>query len=170
MESIEQIFNDKTIKPKDKTLSLAKLLEEKKVSAHELISFAKNSKDPVKASCIEALEFVTKTRPEFADLECLKFLSGTLAEKAPRIKWESAKTIANICHLFPDNLDTTIGNLFSNTEHAGTVVRWSSAQALVAIAKLNHKRNKELLLAMEAVSKREEKNSIVKIYSTVLKK
>jgi HEAT repeat protein len=92
-----------------------------------------------------------------------------LTEKAPRIKWESAKVVGNIAHLYPDKLDEAIKNLLINSEHTGTVVRWSAAFALGQIIKLRTSRNRNLIPAIESICKREEKNSIKKIYIAALK-
>jgi hypothetical protein len=163
------ILNDKSIKPKEKTELLSKWILDNPDKQGELIEFAKTSKDPVKATCIEAFEFATKSKPEIADISCLEFVTKTLTEKAPRVRWESAKVIGNIAHLYPRNLDATIINLIINTEHAGTVVRWSAAYALGRIIKIKTKHNKELIPAIETICKREEKNSIRKIYLDALK-
>ena len=103
----------------------------------ELITFAKESKDPIKATIIESFEFATKLKPEIANKTLLLFVSQTLTAKAPRVKRESAKVIGNIAHLFPKKLEEAIKNLLVNTEHEGTVVRWSAAFALSQIIKLN---------------------------------
>jgi HEAT repeat protein len=168
--TISELLNDKQVKPKDKTEIISSWILSGSISVKELIKFATSSKDPVKATCIEALEFATKITPEIATLDCLAFVSTSLAEKAPRIKWESAKVIGNIAHLFPDNLGTAIRNLLSNTEHPGTVVRWSAAFALGQVLKLNTKVNKALLPAIENICQREEKNSIRKLYFAAVKK
>ena len=60
-------------------------------------------------------------------------------------------------------------DLLENTEHEGTVVRWSCAYALGEILKLKTKNNTELLPAIKAISEREEKNSIKKIYLAAMK-
>ena len=117
------------------------------------------AKDPAKATCIEAMEFATKVNPGIATVECLEFMIASLTAKAPRVKWESAKVIANIAHMFPDKLDNAVNNLLLNSEHAGTVVRWSAAVALAAIIKMKYKKNKELIPAIEAICKREEKRT-----------
>jgi HEAT repeat protein len=116
------------------------------------------------------LEYATKINPSIATLDCLKFVSDTLTEKAPRVKWESAKVVGNIAHLFPTKLDTAIKNLLTNTEHAGTVVRWSAAFALGEIIKIKQKQTQELIPAIKAICEREEKNSIKKLYLAALKK
>jgi hypothetical protein len=168
--NFQELMNDKGLKPKMKTEALSKWVLENTDKVNELIEFAKTSKDPVKATCIEALEYATKTNPEMATPACLDFVSKTLAEKAPRIKWESARVIANIAPLFPDKLDEAISNLLLNSEHTGTVVRWSAAFALGQILKMKTPRNKDLVPAVEAICNREEKNSIKKIYMEALKK
>lgn len=163
-------LTDKTIKAKVKTETISKWLLAKKISPGELTALAEISKDPDKATCIEALEFASKMNPAIADQQCFLYVSQCLTEKAPRIKWESAKVIGNTANLFITKLDTAIKNLLVNTEHKGTVVRWSAAFALGEILKLKTKHNKQLLPAVEAISKREEKNSIKKIYLDAIKK
>ncbi|MGZ3919461.1 MAG: HEAT repeat domain-containing protein [Bacteroidia bacterium] len=165
---IEKFLNDKTRKPKEKIQELSKLILDNVVTIKEVISGAENFKPPVKGACIEAIEFATKKDPAIATYECLQFVSSTLNDKAPRVKWESAKVIGNIAHLFPGKLDTAIANLLTNTEDAGTVVRWSAAYALGEIVQL--KDNRSLIPALTAIKDREEKNSIKKIYNAALKK
>ena len=170
MNDIISLLSDKTLKPKEKTEILSKLLLDKKIKIDELIAIAKESKDSPKATCIEALEFATKVKPEIADKNCLDFVTQSLCEKAPRIKWESAKVIGNIAHLFPKDMDKAVKNLLDNSEHEGTVVRWSAAFALGEIIMKNPLLAKKLVPAAEAIIKREEKNSIRKIYAHAVKK
>jgi hypothetical protein len=168
--NFNSVFSDKLSKPKEKTETLSKWLLANPKSINELIEFATIAKDPVKATCIESIEFATKLDPKIANINCLNFVSKTLQEKAPRVKWESAKVIGNIAHLFPTKLNEAIKNLLDNTEHTGTVVRWSAAFALSQIIKMKTKLNKDLVPIAEAIIKREEKNSIKKIYLEALKK
>lgn len=167
---IAEIINDKLIKPKEKTELLSKLLLESTIRIDQMIAYAGNAKDPIKATCIESIEFATRMKPELATVECLDFVTKSLTEKAPRIKWESAKVIGNIAHLFPEKLAPAIRNLFENTTHPGTVVRWSAAFALGQIILLNKTWNEELIPAAEAIIHSEEKNSIKKFYQSALKK
>lgn len=153
----QEILNNKNIKLKTKTRNIAKWLIENPKKISDLITFAKKSKDPIKATCIEAIEFATKTNPKIANPICLKFVYSNLNEKTPRVKWESAKVIGNIAHLYPGKLNTAIAHLLTNTEHTGTVVRWSAAFALAEIIKLKTKLNKALVPAAESIIKREEK-------------
>ena len=166
----EKILNNKEVKSKEKTETISQMLLNGKIIIGELIEFAQTCKDPAKATCIEAIEFATKAKPEIASLACLHFVSKTLAEKAPRVKWESAKVIGNIAHLYPAKLGDAIKNLLVNAEHPGTVVRWSAAFALAQIIKLKSSLNKELFPVIESICRREEKNSIRKIYIAALHK
>ena len=168
--TIDELLKDKTIKPKEKTETISQWILDSSLPVDELIAFAEKQKDPAKATCIEAMEYATKQNPGIADETVLLFVSKTLTEKAPRIKWESAKVIGNIAHLFPDELDKSITNLLTNTEHEGTVVRWSAAFALGEILKLKTKHNAGLFPAIENICEKEEKNSIKKIYLDSIKK
>ncbi|RXM37511.1 hypothetical protein BOQ62_22230 [Chryseobacterium sp. CH21] len=168
--TIEELIKDKAVKSKEKVDIISKWIINASLPTDELIAFAEKSKDPVKATCIEALEYATKQNPNLADETVFSFVTQTLTEKAPRIKWESAKVVGNTAHLFPENLDQVITNLLSNTEHEGTVVRWSAAFALGEILKLKTSHNTTLLPALESISKKEEKNSIKKIYLDAIKK
>ncbi|MEI6766708.1 MAG: hypothetical protein WCM76_13825 [Bacteroidota bacterium] len=166
----QELLNDKSVKPKEKTETLSKWILDNPKKVDVLIDFSKSSKDPIKATCIDSMEFATKSNPEIASLICLDFVAKSLTEKAPRIKWESAKVVGNIAHLYPDKLDEAIKNLLVNSEHSGTVVRWSAAFALGQIIKIKTSRNIDLIPAIESICKREEKNSIKKIYLDALKK
>lgn len=167
---ILSLLNDKGLKPKVKTETLSAWLIDNKITTYSLVAFAETAKDPAKATCIESLEFATKQKPTIATEKTFQFVSQTLTSKAPRVKWESAKVIGNTAHLFTDKLDEAIKNLLDNSEHEGTVVRWSAAFALGEILKLNTKHNKDLLPAVETICMREEKNSIKKIYLDAIKK
>ncbi len=166
---MQSIFSNKLLKPKEKTEQLCGLISNHSVSIDELISFANASKDPIKATCIEAIEYVTKSNPSIANKVVFEFAISNLSAKAPRLKWESAKVIANTASLFPDLIESAINALLKNTEHEGTVVRWSAALALSEIYKLNAKFNKDLYTIFDGIVEREEKNSIKKIYLSAIK-
>lgn len=168
--TLEELFKDKTIKGKEQPGIIHKWLLDKTLNADELIHFAQKGKDPVKGACIEAFEYTTKENPAMATKDVYEFATLCLTEKAPRVKWEAAKVIGNVAHLFPKDLDTAIKNLLENTKHDGTVVRWAAAFALGEILKLKTPQNKELLPLLENVAAQEEKNSIKKIYLDAFKK
>ena len=167
---LEELFNDKSLKQKAKTELLSRSLLDKKLSIENLIEFAEKAKEVEKATCIEALEYATKQNPGIANETCMKFVSDTLTEKAPRVKMESAKVVGNIAHIFPTKLNKAIGNLLINAEDNGTVVRWAAAYALGEILKLKTKHNKDLLPTIEAICDRERDNAIKKKYQDAIKK
>lgn len=166
----EELVSSKNLKPKEKTEILSAFILTHSEKIDQLISFAESSKDSIKATCIEAIEYSTKTNSEISNLNCLQFVSKSLTDKAPRVKWESAKVIGSIAHLYPTKLDEAIKNLLLNANHSGTVVRWSAAYALAQIVKLKTHHQLELISTINFICDREEKNSIKKIYQEALKK
>lgn len=167
---LETLLADTFLSTKEKTETISRALLEAQLELDALIAFAAKSKDPLKATCIEAVEFATNQVPGIATMALLEFVSKELGAKAPRVKWESAKVIAHIAPVFPDELEEAVKGLLINTEHTGTVVRWSAATALGEILKLKNTRYKELRPTLEAICEREEKNSIKKIYLAAFKK
>lgn len=166
---LQTILKDKQLKAKAKVELISQFLLNGSLSIDELVAVAQTAKDPDKANCVEALEFATKAQPSIATPACLAFAVAALTAKAPRVKWEAAKVIGNIAHLYPTQLSEAIKHLLTNTEDAGTVVRWSAAFALSAIIQLKTKHNKTLVPAIEAISQAETQHSIKKIYAAALK-
>lgn len=167
--TINELFANKSLKPKEKSEILQRWLLDEVLKVDDLLAYAENSKDPVKGACIEALEYASKSRPKIVTRSGFQFLTRMLSATAPRVKWESAKVIGNSAHVHADQLASVIQGLLDNSEHEGTVVRWSAAFALGEILKLNTALNAELLPAIEAILQREEKTSIRKVYAHALK-
>ncbi len=167
--TLDNLLKDKTKKIKEKTQTISKWLLDGSIPIDELIAFAEKSKDSEKATCIEAIEYATKENSKIADENVFNFVTKTLTDKAPRVKWESARVIGNIAHLFPTKLNKAIANLLTNAEYDGTVVRWAAAFALGEIVKLKTKHNKDLIPAIKVILKRNKDNSIKKIYDKALK-
>src|SRR6187402_710042 len=67
-----EFFADKSLKAKAQTEILSNWLLENPQELSKLIKFAGTAKDPVKGTCIEAIEFATKQKPEISDLNCLE--------------------------------------------------------------------------------------------------
>ncbi len=168
--NLELLFEDTTIKAKAKVEQVGKWLLNNELPVEELISFAEKKKAADKATCIEAMEYATKKMPAIANEILLDYVTNTLKEEGPRVKWESAKVIGNIAKLFPGNLNKPVKNLLSNAENPGTVVRWAIAYALAEILKLKTSLNKTLLPAIENLYNQEEDNGVKKKYLDGLKK
>ena len=164
------LLAEKTLKPKEKTELLAQLLIQKQLRADDLLVFASTAKDAIKATCIEALEKATQEDPTILSETGFRWIMEALKASAPRIKWESARVIGNTAHYFPSLTEAAIPNLLDNSEHIGTVVRWSAAYALGVIVQLPTARKEELKAVLESILHREEKESIKKIYRSALKK
>lgn len=167
---IQQLLKDKTIKGKEKVETLSKAVLHESVKPAELLDAAIKAKGADRGTCVEAMEFVTRSNPEMCNKACLDFMVVCLEDKAPRVRWESAKVIGNVAALYATKLDEAITKLLANTEHPGTVVRWSAAYALTKIVEQKTKHNKDLIPAIEAITEREENNAIRKMYLTCLKK
>jgi HEAT repeat protein len=164
------ILQDKTIKAKETTTRISKLLLDGTVTIDALIESAGTVKDVSKATLIEALEYASRTTPEIINQQAFKFVVRSLKDVAPRIKLEAARVIANTANLFPKLLKAAVANLLSNTEHSGNVVRWSAATALSKIILLNTSLNKELIPAAQGIIVWEEDNAVRKIYQQALNK
>lgn len=167
---IQATLADKHLKAKGKVEAIATMLLNKELSVGELIRHANGAEAKAKGTCIEAIEFATRARPEIAPAACLDFVAEALLDEAPRVKWESAKVVANIAHLHPGRLTDSVRNLLANSEHSGTVVRWSAVRALGEIVKLRTRHNRTLIPALEALLKRgDEDRAVVKICQSALK-
>lgn len=167
---IDELLKDKSKKIKQRTETLSKWLLDGSLPIDELMAYAEKAKEAEKATCIEAIEYATKHNPKIADESVFAFVTKMLTDSAPRVKWESARVIGNVAHLFPAKLNKAIANLLINAEYDGTVVRWASAYALGEILKLKTKHNKELLPTIEAIYEREQDNAIKKKYLDAIKK
>ncbi len=168
--TIELLLKDKTKKAKEKTEIISQWLSDGSMPIDELMAYAEKAKAPEKATCIEAIEYASKQNPKIADENVLRFVIQMLSFDAPRVKWESAKVIGNIAHLFPNQLDLAIKSLLVNTKFDGTVVRWATAFALGEILKLKTEYNETLLPIIEALSEAETENGVRKKYLDALKK
>lgn len=168
--TLEEIFTDKTIKTKAKVKRIGEWLLDGSLPIDELLVFSENQTKPIKASCIEAIEYATKKQPEIADETVFLFIVKTLKEDEPRIKWESAKVIGNTAKLFSSDLSNSIKNLLANAKSEGTVVRWATAFALGEILKLKLEYNKTLLPEIQKLSDNEKDNGVKNKYLNALKK
>jgi hypothetical protein len=168
--SVLTILNDKAIKLKEKTRLISRLLMDDKITIAEWIETTRSQKGSSRATLMEAMETATKTKPVIIDAKGFEFVSECLAEKLPRVQWESARVIGNTAHLFPKQLKKAIPKLLDNSESGGTVVRWSAAFALSQIIQCNTSLTKELIPAIESILNRENDNAIKKIYLQALKK
>lgn len=168
--TIEGLFEDPSIKNKAKAKQIGEWLLSDELPIDELLAFTESQNEVNKATCIEAIEYATKKRPEIGDETLLNFITKCLVDKAPRIKWESAKVIGNIARLYPNDLNQAVDHLLSNASHKGTVVRWATAYALAEILKLETSVNEKLLPQINQLCDKEEDSGVRKKYIDALKK
>ncbi len=162
MATIDEILKSKK-KPREIVSFLAEKLKSDKKLIVELIKCFENGSVAEKGNCMEAIEYVTKEDLEFAE-NCLDFVIEHIDDKAPRVKWESARIIGNVAHRFPDKVKEAIPKLLENTKDKGTVVKWSAAFALTEIARSNTELQKQLVQEFHKILKRETNKGVKNIY------
>ncbi len=162
MTTIEEILKSKK-KPKEIITLLAEKLKSDKKSVAELIKCFDRGSDTEKGNCMEAIEYVTKEDPEFAK-NCLDFVIEHINDKAPRVKWETARIIGNVAQRFLDKVEEAVPKLLVNTNDKGTVVKWSAAFALTEIARNNPELKKELTTKFNEIMKIESNKGVKNIY------
>lgn len=161
---------DDAFSAKQKTKALSQWLLANGEDADRLVAFAKKAGDVDKATCLEAFEYATRAAAELGSKRVFEFAVASLAEDAPRVKWEAAKVVANIAHLHPKLLGKAIPGLLANAVHEGTVVRWSAARAIGEIVKLGTSHNAELVPAADALCSKERDSAIRNHYLKALAK
>ena len=167
MATIKDILKSKK-KPREIVELLAEKLKSDDKAINELIQCFRDGTTAEKGNCMEAIEYVTKENPEFAE-NCLEFVIEHINDKAPRVKWESCRIIGNVAKKFPDKVKEAIPKLLENTKDKGTVVRWSAAFALTEIAKSGLEMQKELVPEFKKILERENNKGVRNIYLKYLK-
>jgi HEAT repeat protein len=127
------------------------------------------AKTPEKGTCVEALELLAKEHPEYV-LPHLASVMACLADKAPRVRWEAARVIANVAPRYPERAAEATDRLLVNAHDEGTVVRWSAALALGEILKANEASRATLQPLIEELSGRESNNGVRNHYVKALKR
>lgn len=167
MGRIDEILGTK-VKPKELTALLAKELLTDKSLLNQMFEVYDKLRDSFKGTCLSALTAITKDNPGFVAGH-IDFIIEQIGFKMPRVKWEASEIIANIAKDFPERTERAIPLLLNNIDDEGTVVRWSAALALVAIAKSNSTTHKKLLPFFREVVGKEENNGVRNIYLKGLK-
>jgi len=155
-------------KPKALNEFLAAQVRKDDQMAPRLMDALNDGNDKEKGVCLEVLEAVTRERPEWAS-DHLPAVIGLINHKAPKVKWESSRVVANLASKFPDKTAKAIPNLLANTSDKGTVVRWSAAFALGEILKSNDRERKALLGKVEKILKTEKNNGVRNVYLNAMK-
>lgn len=147
---------------------LSEEIKKDKAFVREIIAYFPSASSGDQGHLIESLEYASQDHPELIAPH-LDFVLKHLEDKAPRVKWECARIIANLSGKFSDQTQRAVPILLKNTHDKGTVVRWSTAFALGEIAK-NHPAVAETLLPqMKALAEEEVNNGVKNVYLKALK-
>lgn len=125
-----------TAKKKAKTIADAFMVGA--VKPEDILEACTLLSDVELAIVIEALEGATRKEPALVNDKLFSLLVKSLGHSASRVQWEAARTIGNVAKLHTDHLDLAVDALLVNTTSDGTVVRWATAQALVAILRAGY--------------------------------
>ena len=128
----------------------------------------KNAKPTERGACMEVLEYTSKENPAVAKPH-IETVIAYLSDKAPKVKWESARILGNVAQRYPEDVAKSVDELLANTKDNGTVVRWSAAYALSEIAKYNIKQRSQLLKHIDRILKSEGNGGVKNVYLKALK-
>lgn len=168
---ITTTLSNKSLKSREKIDLITEALLSNSVSIQEVMAVIQLTKDALKGICLEAITTVTQRYPDRISPADLPILSVCLSSKTPRVKWESARIIANCSKQFSaKQLETVLLGLLENADFEGTVVRWSAATAIGELIKHHPDLREHLLDLAKAKMENDPKNSIRKIYAAALRK
>jgi hypothetical protein len=143
-ELLSQLY-DKQHKGKAKVVLISKSFLDGLYQSKAIISAGEVASSTIKTILLEALEMASRQVPEVIDARLFDWIAASLNESSPAIKRESARIVANTCHLFSSKIQEANKLLLKQTHHEGIVVRWSAAYALSNIVKLKTGENASLI-------------------------
>lgn len=164
------ILNDKSIKAIEKRKIIIKALEEKNIKIKEIEGILKEIDEKKSAIIFEAIEAVTNSDEQIADIEWLNLAVENILSSNNSIKRETSRIVGNISHSFPNDLEKAIEKLLLNSKNTGTVVRWGSAYALSRIIVIPQYANSELFEKLTEICNCEEESGVKNQYIKALKK
>lgn len=170
MGKIEEILHS-NLKPKDKQTKLVETVCNGKIQDKEFIEFFKSASDVDKGICADAMKHISEQKPEIL-APYIDILVEYINYKAPRVKWGVPEAIGNLAKKYPDKVIQAIPYLLQNTVENNmntTVIRWCAAYGLSEIAKHNTKAQKELILRIKEIVKKEKNNGVKNVYLKALK-
>lgn len=169
MNELLSLLNDKQHKGKAKVALLSKSFLDGLYESKTIIAAGEVASSTTKVFLLEALELASRKAPEIIDARLFDWITASLNERSPAIKRESARIVANACHLFSSKLHEAIKLLLKQTDHEGTVVRWSAAFALSHILKLKPVENPSLIPKIQELLQNEINSGVKNQYLKGLK-
>lgn len=164
------MLNDKSIKAVEKRKIIIKELVEKNITIKEIESLLNDVDEKKLAIIFEAIEAVTNSTAQIADIKWLHLVSEYILAESNSIKREASRIVGNLSHKFPNDLESVIEKLLTNSNNQGTVVRWSSAYALSRIIVLPKYANSELFDKLTEICSSENESGVKNQYVKALKK
>ncbi len=163
-------LDSKNMKPTERRSEIVQAIESGNIHIDEIIKVAENIDHKKLATVLEAMEEVTRNKPNIATIEWLLFAQNYINSPSGSLKREASRIVGNIAAFFEDDLDFSIRSLLNNTTNEGTVIRWGSAYALSRIIVLPKFANSELFDKITAVCENETENGVKNQYIKALKK
>jgi hypothetical protein len=167
---IIELLKDKSKKPLQKRVEIEEVIKGGFLSIDDLTVIRDSLDEKSAGLLLEAMEAVTNNNPSVADIKLLNFVEPFIISKNNTAKREASRIVGNIAHLVPNELDTVIQKLITNTEDGGTVIRWSSAYALARIILVPQYTNSDLYDFMTLMYDNEKDNGVKNQYLGGLKK
>lgn len=164
------MLNDKAIKSIEKREFIIKALVKKNITINQIEGLLRETDEKKGAIIFEAIEAVTNSDMQIADLEWLHLAVEYISSASNSIKREASRIVGNISHKFPNDLEKAIEKLLINSKDQGTVIRWGSAYALSKIIVIPQYANSELFDKLTELSNLEEESGIKNQYVKSLKK
>ena len=168
MDEIKNILKSK-IKPKEKVSKLADELAKGSILPDDLIEYYFSCPKAEKGHCIEAIELMTKSKPELG-ISYIDFVIEQINHENPSVKREASRVVANMVVICKNKMELAIPLLLKNTKDEGTVVRWSAAYALSEIAIQCENLAPILKEVFKKIISTEPNNGVKNIYVKCLKK
>lgn len=167
---IMNILSQKNMKALEKRTEIVEALKSSVLTINDIGEHSKNLDDKKITIILEAMEEITRNKPDFATLDWLLFSEQYIDAQSNSLKREASRVVGNIAHLFEDSLTVSIQKLLKNTNDEGTVVRWGSAYALAKIIVLPCYACSQLFDTLAQICEQESENGVKNQYIKSLKK
>lgn len=167
MSIIEDILRSK-LKPKEKEAALVRLIKKGESFLEELMIFMETARDADVGLCMAAIAEAAKDEPRLVARH-LGWLIKHINHRSSKVRWETSEIIAEAAPKYPHETWEAVPKLKANIKDGGTVVRWSAAAALTAIAAAHPPYRSKLIPFFEKMIQEEENNGVRNVYVKALK-
>jgi hypothetical protein len=166
---VSTFLNNNPVKGKAICEALLQAMLNEEINIKSLLDEMPTLKIADKGNCMAAIVKYTALNPFLFPYALTPYLNQYLSNQPPRVQWECAQCIALLTPVYDVEWITHTKALLRNAKQGGTVVRWSAANALVAIYVSNKTKYADLKTEIAQLILLEQKNNIQKIYKQVFK-